>query len=397
MTGTQGSRAPGTLRPDHRAEIVIFGAGSIGRGFLGQIFGRSGWAVTFVDADSRLVTSLNQHHTYSVDLVSPDGTVERVGVENVHAIEVSDNEAITAALKRTPYVGTSVGAGVLPAVARQIASSLPATELAQRDIILAENLHDAFSGFTRHLTDDGGESTRSPGVHACAVGKMTPESSDAADGTLVTTEAMNDLLVDAADWKNPIPSIAWLKPVQPIAAYIDRKLFLHNLMHAALAFMSTRICPECQYIHELLDIDRLVGILRELAELVSQALAAEYPDVLSVDSLRDHSEDLLHRFSSRRLGDSILRVGRDVPRKLQDGERVVGALRLLERHSLAIEPVLSVYEAALEFGIATEQITADDLRGAAGREFVARITGSDLSDTLTRALNGIVERAGVPK
>ncbi|MBT7161496.1 MAG: mannitol-1-phosphate 5-dehydrogenase, partial [Victivallales bacterium] len=43
---------------------VIFGAGNIGRGFIGQLFCESGYAVTFVDVDDELIQALNDRAEY---------------------------------------------------------------------------------------------------------------------------------------------------------------------------------------------------------------------------------------------------------------------------------------------------------------------------------------------
>ena len=40
--------------------LIQFGAGNIGRSFLGQIFARNGWEVVFVDVDELLLKELNQ-------------------------------------------------------------------------------------------------------------------------------------------------------------------------------------------------------------------------------------------------------------------------------------------------------------------------------------------------
>jgi len=46
--------------------IVIFGAGKIGRSFIGQLFGLSGYEVVFVDIDQKMVDELNRRNCYPV-------------------------------------------------------------------------------------------------------------------------------------------------------------------------------------------------------------------------------------------------------------------------------------------------------------------------------------------
>jgi mannitol-1-phosphate/altronate dehydrogenase len=55
-----GARADGTA--------VMFGAGNVGRGFLGQLFSESGLEVVFVDVDPELVHALDQHREYTIHL-----------------------------------------------------------------------------------------------------------------------------------------------------------------------------------------------------------------------------------------------------------------------------------------------------------------------------------------
>jgi len=38
---------------------IVFGAGNVGRGFLGQLFTESGYQVVFVDIDEPLLQALN--------------------------------------------------------------------------------------------------------------------------------------------------------------------------------------------------------------------------------------------------------------------------------------------------------------------------------------------------
>jgi mannitol-1-phosphate 5-dehydrogenase len=47
-------------------KIVIFGAGKIGRSFIGQLFGRSGYKIVFVDVDPVIISLLNKRNSYRV-------------------------------------------------------------------------------------------------------------------------------------------------------------------------------------------------------------------------------------------------------------------------------------------------------------------------------------------
>ncbi len=51
-------------------KIVLFGAGKIGRSFIGQLFSRSGYEVVFVDIDQQLLDLLNDRKQYHVVIKS---------------------------------------------------------------------------------------------------------------------------------------------------------------------------------------------------------------------------------------------------------------------------------------------------------------------------------------
>ena len=55
---------------------VIFGAGSIGRGFIGQLFSQAGLEVVFVEVDPNLVRELNARGSYPVRIVDNTGQTE---------------------------------------------------------------------------------------------------------------------------------------------------------------------------------------------------------------------------------------------------------------------------------------------------------------------------------
>ena len=57
-------------------QAIIFGAGNIGRGFMGQLFSEAGYAVTFADVDRTLLDALNARRSYTIRLVTNERTDE---------------------------------------------------------------------------------------------------------------------------------------------------------------------------------------------------------------------------------------------------------------------------------------------------------------------------------
>lgn len=343
-----------------KALLIQFGAGNIGRSFIGQIFARNGWEVVFVDVDELLLEQLNRDRSYRVVLKDPDGSEEVLTVSGVRAVDARDRDAVARELAETAYVATSVGSGAIRHVVPHLAAECARRhreepERTPFDLILAENIHDGASLLTQllrealpvRLPEDA-----LPGIVECSVGKMVPlvpEEVKRTEPTTVFAERYNSLILDRNAWKNPIPPISELSPVENIRAYVDRKLFIHNLGHAATAYLGFPRHPEATYLWELLEDPEVKMGAREAMECSAAALLGAYTENFEREQLSEHIDDLLQRFANRALGDTVHRVGRDLKRKLAKEDRVMGAIRLAESQGVDPEPIVAVYRSALEF------------------------------------------------
>ncbi|MFO8042546.1 MAG: mannitol-1-phosphate 5-dehydrogenase [Alkalispirochaeta sp.] len=355
------------MRDSESREILIFGAGNIGRSFVGQIFGRAGYAPVFADIDQDLVAALNQDGRYAVVHRHPDGHEERLEVPNVSAIRADDADAVGTMLRRVRLVATSVGAAVLPKILPTLADEAVRRHrngAAPFDLILAENIHGggdmARQAILAAVADRAGEVYYHgsqphgglPGVVECSVGKMVPIVPDELrrqEPTTVYAEAFNTLLVDAEGWAGPLPEVPEIRPVQPIQAWVDRKLYIHNLGHAATAYLGHLYRPELSYIREVIEDSAVHQEVRTAMDATGVGLQHAYPGVFSEEDIAGHIDDLLYRFGSPILGDTVFRVGRDIRRKLSAGDRVAGSLHLLRSQELPTAPIERVYRAALHF------------------------------------------------
>src|SRR3954454_22266297 len=102
---------------------VHFGAGNIGRGFVGLILHRAGYEVVFADVVGELIDALNSTPSYQVKEVGLDSREE--AVDNYRAINSRNDEpAVIAEIAAADIVTTAVGPTVLKFVAPVIAAAL---------------------------------------------------------------------------------------------------------------------------------------------------------------------------------------------------------------------------------------------------------------------------------
>lgn len=336
-------------------EAVHFGAGNIGRGFLGQLYFESGYRTTFVDVVDEVVEALHRRGAYPLRLV--EETEETLIVGRVDAVHGRDIDAVAGAVARAGIVSTAVGVAVLdriaPALARGIERRFSLRGADPLNIIVCENLIDAGpylrEAIRRHLAPEFHEVLDgSVGLVEASIGRMVPVMTDtqkAEDPLLVCVEPYCELPVDAQGFKGPIPEIAHLKPLPKFKAYFERKLFVHNMTHAVTAYAGYLLDHE--YIWQAIRDGKVLALVEGAGRESCAALARKYS--LDIEELEAHRRDLILRYQNRALGDQVARVARDPLRKLGVNDRLIGAARLCLDQDLPLEHIALAIAAALRY------------------------------------------------
>jgi len=329
--------------------IVIFGAGKIGRSFIGQLFGQAGFRVVFVDMDQALVEGLNRRGSYTV-IIKGQEAEERVKVDKVSAILATNIQSVIEAICEAEIMAISVGKTALAKVAEVIALGLLERESGNSgrilDIILAENMRSANDFLFEKLSEilpDTFPLGKRVGLIETSIGKMVPimTSSDLEEDPLqVFAEPYNTLILDKKGFKGEIPPIKEFALKDNMKAWVDRKAFIHNLGHAAAAYAGFLKDSETTYIYEALADKDILGFTRSVMEQSAQILRKAYPGEFTHDDLKEHIEDLLQRFQNKKLGDTIFRVGCDLHRKLGKDDRFMGVIRLAKKLDLPSDLIL---------------------------------------------------------
>jgi mannitol-1-phosphate 5-dehydrogenase len=276
----------------------------------------------------------------------------------VRGIPARDTAAVADALARADLAATAVGLKALPHVLPLVAAGLLQRQRdggGPLDLILAENIHGAAAMCRRELAPRlpaGFDLDRRLGLVETSIGKMVPvmRAEDLAiDPLWVFAEAYNELIVDGRGFLNPLPMAPGLKPVDDIRAWVERKLYIHNLGHAAAAYLGYAARPEACLLADALAAPGVLEGARAAMTQSAAALARAFPAAFSPSDLAEHIEDLLARFANRALGDTVYRVGSDLSRKLAREDRIAGPMLLCARHGLALEAIARVWRAALTF------------------------------------------------
>ncbi len=324
-------------------KAVQFGAGNIGRGFLGQLFFETGYETTFVDVVEETIKALNERHEYPLRIVGEEAYTLTIG--NASALNSMNVPAVAQAIAEADFAATAVGVPILPRIAPTLAAGIAKRfenpDAAPLNFIVCENMIDAGpylrEEVRKHLDPKFHAALdEKVGFVEASIGRMVPimtEKEKNEDILLVCVEPYCQLPVDAHGFKGPIPELKNMKPMDKFGAYVERKLFVHNMSHAVASYIGYLRGHE--YIWQAIQDPVVRGIAEAALEETCAGMSAKHG--LDLAALQEHARDLIHRYQNKALGDQVARISKDPIRKLGPKDRLIGsALMCLEQ---GIQPV----------------------------------------------------------
>ena len=356
-------------------KAVHFGAGNIGRGFIGLLLSQAGYHVSFVDVAAPLVNDINELGKYNVQIF---GEAEKTLVENVSAINSNENlDALLDAIVEADIVTTAIGPNILKFIAPNIAKGLTkrvATNKTPLNIIACENMvggSTVLKNFVyENLADDiKPEVEKLIGFPDAAVDRIVPLQKN-YEKLLVKVEPYAEWDVDAKGVVGELPAIKGMTLVDNLGAYIERKLFTVNTGHASIAYLAyQKGLPD---ISSAMRDEDIVATARAVWAETSALLIDKYGFDPFVHQKYVMTTET--RFKNPEISDEVTRVARGPKRKLSAGDRLVSpAMQLIERGKTPVA-LAKVIAAALKFDY------VDDKEAVEVQEFI-KANGIDAAIT----------------
>jgi mannitol-1-phosphate 5-dehydrogenase len=364
---------------------VHFGAGNIGRGFVGLLLHRAGYQVVFVDVVDELIDALNRTPSYLVKEVGLESREERV--DNYRAINSrGDEPAAVAEIASADIVTTAVGPTVLKFVAPVIAAGLRqrADGTAPLALMACENAINATNVLAEHIRaavpEDEWPAVAARAVFAnTAVDRIVPAQS--TDGLDVTVETYFEWAIERPPFGGDEPSIPDATWVDDLAPYIERKLFTVNTGHAATAYHG--FARGIKKLSDALADDTVRAAVTGVLDETRQLLVAKHD--FTAEAQQAYVDKILQRFANPYLPDTVDRVGRQPLRKLSRSERLIGPAAELAERGIRPQHLLATVEAALSFDVPDDPQSVELqqlLRTLTAAEVTERICGLTPADPL---------------
>ncbi|MFS0750710.1 mannitol-1-phosphate 5-dehydrogenase [Oceanobacillus sp. 1P07AA] len=306
-------------------KAVHFGAGNIGRGFIGLLLDQSDYQTTFIDVNNQVIEEINRQKSYHVYLAGEEK--QKLTVSHITGISsVEEPDAVTEAIVQADVVTTAVGPTILPIIAKAIAKGLQEREKQNNEalnIIACENMVGGSSMLKEHIyqsieVEEVETFEKLYGFPDAAVDRIVPNQTN--ENLLdVMVEPYYEWVVERKSIVGEVPPISGITYVDDLAPYIERKLFTVNTGHAIPAYVGTYLGYET-IVEAMKDpvIDEIIhGALSESGEALIQAYG------FNRETHQEYVDKIIQRFQNPYISDDVKRVARGPLRKLGANDRLV--------------------------------------------------------------------------
>ncbi|NQJ71651.1 mannitol-1-phosphate 5-dehydrogenase [Streptococcus suis] len=325
-------------------QAVHFGAGNIGRGFIGEILFENGFEIAFVDVNETIIDALNQRHAYEIE-IAEEGQ-RHIAVSGVRGINNRLNpEEVVTAIATADLVTTAIGPNILPFIAGLVAQGIEARREAGNtqplDVLACENMIGGsaflYEEVKKHLSEEGlAYAAEFVGFPNAAVDRIVPAQSH-EDPLFVVVEPFNEWVVETQGMKNPDLKLEGVHYEADLEPFIERKLFSVNSGHATSAYTGAHF-GATTILEALQNPEVKSKVEAVLAEIRSLLIAKWNFDE---QALVDYHKVIISRFENPYIVDDIARVARTPIRKLGYDERFIRPIRELRERGLSYDNLLA--------------------------------------------------------
>ncbi len=320
---------------------VHFGAGNIGRGFIGLLLTQANYETIFVDVNTEIVDEINKKGKYNVVLAEENSST--VTVSNVSAINsVTNPKKVMEAICKADIVTTAVGPNILTIISELIAKGLSErakTTKQPLNLIACENMVGGSSLLKEkiygHISDE--EKSLFDALYGfpnAAVDRIVPNQVN-KDPLEVSVEPYFEWVVEKPAFKGNPPNIEGITYVQDLEPYIERKLFTVNTGHAVPAYVGNDLGYHTIYdaMHDEKVQEMLKGALAESGEAIIQTYGFDR------EEHQAYIDKIIGRFMNPYISDEVTRVARGPIRKLGANDRLIRPASLYMEVTYGKEPI----------------------------------------------------------
>eukprot|EP01057_Protomagalhaensia_wolfi_P006128 Protomagalhaensia_wolfi_Nauph_80__6127@NODE_885_length_1910_cov_301_860502_g665_i0_p1_GENE_NODE_885_length_1910_cov_301_860502_g665_i0NODE_885_length_1910_cov_301_860502_g665_i0_p1_ORF_typecomplete_len396_score92_06Mannitol_dh_C/PF08125_13/3_2e43Mannitol_dh/PF01232_23/1_5e10F420_oxidored/PF03807_17/0_14F420_oxidored/PF03807_17/2_9e02UDPG_MGDP_dh_N/PF03721_14/0_0133HCDH_N/PF02737_18/0_04Sacchrp_dh_NADP/PF03435_18/0_095Sacchrp_dh_NADP/PF03435_18/3_1e03NAD_binding_2/PF03446_15/0_97NAD_binding_2/PF0 len=308
-------------------KAVHFGAGNIGRGFIGKVLSEAGVEVVFADVVPALITELKKRREFKVRVVGENERCEMVRIKDA---VFSNTDDVLDFMADADLITTAVGPRILeliaPTMAKGLRERMKQSQSRPVNIIACENAVQASSMLKqfvmKHMSDEEKAwADEHVGFVDCAVDRIVPPARH-EDPLEVTVEEFCEWVVDKTQFKGPVPQLAELVYTDNLVAFVERKLLTVNTGHAICAYLGKLLGHK--EIRTAIADSRVRSVVEGAMRESGAVLVKRY----NMDPVahENYIQKILVRYANPYIVDDVTRVGREPIRKLSPNDRLIKPL-----------------------------------------------------------------------
>ncbi len=328
-------------------KAVHFGAGNIGRGFIGEILSKNGFEIYFVDTNKAIIDELNTRHSYEIGIAS--SSPEKISVSGVFGINNGENpKDVIEAIAQADIVTTAIGPNILPYIAELVSKGIQKrkeeNKQVQIDIIACENMIGGSEFLEKKVAEYLSDSDKVYlanyiGFPNAAVDRIVPGQKH-EDLLYVEVEPFCEWVIDESQIKNKSFKLEGVHYASNLEPFIERKLFSVNSGHATVAYSSAY--KGYKTILEGLQHKEILSALKGVQKETRALLLAKWPQYFTEEDLMSYHQMIISRFANPKIIDEVTRVARTPIRKLGYDERFIRPIRELNERGLSYQNHLDI-------------------------------------------------------
>ena len=376
-------------------KAVHFGAGNIGRGFIGEILFENGFEIAFVDVNETIIDALNERGSYEIE-IAEEGQ-RHIAVSGVRGINNRLHpEAVVEAISEADLVTTAIGPNILPFIASLVAQGIEARQAAGNqaplDVLACENMIGGseflYEEVKKHLSEAGlAFAQEHIGFPNAAVDRIVPAQSH-EDPLFVVVEPFNEWVVETRGMKNPDLILDKVHYEAELEPFIERKLFSVNSGHATSAYTGAYYGAQT-ILEALQNVTVKNNVEAVLAEIRSLLIAKWGFDE---QALVDYHKVIISRFENPFIVDDVARVARTPIRKLGYDERFIRPIRELKERGLSYQYLLQTVAYVFAYQDETDEQSVQLqalLAEKSLEEVVKEVTGLSDQDLIAEIVSAV--------
>lgn len=380
-------------------KAIQFGAGNIGRGFIGGLLSNAGYHVVFADVNEAILNGINNDKQYKI-LVKDVECFDKT-ITNISAVS-SISDDIIKEIEEAEIITTAVGPLVLKRIAPTIAKGIQARKnngnTNYLNIIACENAVGATAILKEEVVKALNEEEIAYmeeyiGFPNCSVDRIVPPCTN-ENPLDVTVENFYEWNVEQSKIKGEVPQIEGMNLVGDLIAYVERKLFTLNTGHAITAYLG--FLAGYKTVDESIKDEKIATIVKAAMQESGQGLVKKHG--LDLEAHYKYIDKILNRFKNPYLNDDVKRVGREPLRKLGAKDRLVNPLMTAKSYGIDVDNLIIGIGAALHYDNAEDaqsvelQQTIKDLGVKEAVKKISNIEDEELLNSIEEAYQKLTSK-----